>query len=117
MDTHGLSLPVGGYEESRKVYDDQRQKECIEFMAQVSHARWRHSFIDANFPLCRFLFFHYAHLIISVFHRVLCNPLIFLYQHHLFDIIFYFRLTQLVHSYIFINKHDFLFLQRHFFNM
>ena len=38
-----MSLPLGGYEDSRKVLDDQRHQEYNQFIAQVSHARWRQS--------------------------------------------------------------------------
>ena len=35
-----LSLPLGNYEESRRVLDDERQREYNIYMTQVSHARW-----------------------------------------------------------------------------
>lgn len=107
MDTNGLSLPVGGYEESRKVYDDQRQQECIEFMAQVSHARRRHSSIEANFLFCNFYFLSILHILFLLTTWVQCKPLRYI---DTIDIIYYllvFRLTQFIPHNQFINMHAF----------
>jgi len=41
-----LSLPLGNYEEARRVLDDERQREYNIHMIQVSQARWRQPYVD-----------------------------------------------------------------------